>query len=396
MNEPNLSTPVDPAAAGLDPQAIGRLRAALQARIAAGRLPGAVVLILRRGALGCFEALGRLDPASDAPMTRDAIFRIYSMTKPIVSAAALRLVEQGRLALADPVAKHLPEFAATQVGEERDGTLALVAPRQPMTVHDLMRHTAGLTYEFWPESAVRKRYAEAEVWSMKRSNDEASRLLASLPLMHQPGTVFDYSRATDVLGRLVEVVTGQTLAQHLRETVFEPLGMADSGFHVPEAAHARIAEPFPTDPDSGAAVKLTGVRRPPVRESGGAGMVSTALDYARFLQLMLAEGEHGGVRLLGRKTVQWMTADHLGDLPRREVALPPGFGFGLGVAVRTHAGMAPVPGSVGSWHWSGVAATHFVVDPAEQMVALLMVQAPGLHDELWHLLRNLCYAAVRT
>lgn len=389
-----MSTSADPRAAGLDPQALDRLRAALQSRVDAARLPGAVWLIVRNGVLGCFEALGRLDPARDVPMPRDAIFRIYSMTKPIVSVATLRLVEQGRLSLSDPVAKHLPEFAHTQVGVERDGGLELVAPRQPMTVHDLLRHTSGLTYEFWQPSAVRKRYAEAEVWSLERSNAEASRIIAGLPLMHHPGSKWEYSRSTDVLGALVEAVAGQTLGTHLRETLFEPLGMPDTAFHLPPACHERIAEPFATDPDSGAPVTVKEIHRPTARESAGGGLASTALDYARFLQMMLAGGTAHGHRILGRRTLAWMTSDHIGDLPRHEYALPAGFGFGLGVAVRTHPGMAAVPGSVGSYHWSGAAGTHFFVDPTEQMFALLMAQAPGLHDELGSLFRSLCCAAV--
>jgi CubicO group peptidase (beta-lactamase class C family) len=394
MSEVSLSMPVDPHAAGLDPAALQRLRAAFEQRIAAGRLPGAVMLIQRRGALGCFEALGRLDPARDAAMGRDAIFRIYSMTKPIVSVAAMRFVEQGRLLLGDPVAKFLPEFAEVRVGIERDGELQLVAPRQPMTVHDLLRHTSGITYEFLGPSAVRRLYGNARVWSLERDNAEASRQIAQLPLMHQPGSVWDYSRSTDVLGRLVEVLSGRRLGEHLQHTLFEPLGMADTGFDVPPPQHQRIAEPFATDPDTGTAVSLSEIRRPMPRQSGGGGLVSTATDYARFLQLMLNGGSLDGVRVLGHKTVEFMTADHLGRIPVDGDLLPPGHGFGLGFAVRLATGEAPVPGSPGVYSWGGIAGTSFFVDPKEALIGILMLQAPGQRDETAPLFRNLVYAAL--
>jgi len=263
-----------------------------------------------------------------------------------------------------------------------------------MTVHDLLRHTAGLTYEFHAASAVRARYAGADIGSRLRSSAEFCRTLAAQPLMHEPGTVWDYSRATDVLGRVVEVVTGRTLGEHLRLAVFEPLGMADTGFHVPPAQQHRIAEAFGADPLTGAPLRLDDVRQPVPLESGGDALVSTAHDYARFLQLMLNEGELDGVRLLGRQTVRWMTSDHVGDLPRAGDILPPGYGFGLGFAVRTHAGLGVVAGSVGDYGWSGSAGTCFFVDPAERMVALAMVQAPGMLDEMVQLLRNCTHGAI--
>jgi len=388
------STPVDAAAAGLNAEALGRLRAALQQRIDAGRLPGAVVLIARRGVLGCFEALGRRDPASDAPMARDAIFRIYSMTKPIVSVAAMRFVEQGRLLLEEPIAKYLPEFSQPQVGVERDGRLELVPAARPITVHDLLRHTSGITYEFLAPSAVRKRYAEADVSSLARSNAEASALLAHLPLMHQPGTVWEYGRSTDVLGRLIEVLADRPLGDHLRETIFDPLGMPDTGFDVPAAEQHRIAEPYATDPDSGTAVRLAEIRRPMPRQSGGGGLVSTAIDYARFLQMVHQGGALGGTRLLGHKTIEYMTSDHLGTIPSVCDVLSPGHGFGLGFAVRLATGVAPMPGSVGTCSWGGIGGTQFFVDPQEDLFAVFMVQAPGQREELAPMFRHQVYAAL--
>ena len=240
-----------PEAAGFDPRRLAAIDALFLDLVQRGRLPGAVALVMRRGRLAHFNALGMQDPVTAAPMRRDSIFRIYSMTKPIVSVAAMMLFEQGRLLLSDPVAKYLPEFAPAQVYVEAEGGPQRVAPVRPMTVQDLLRHTAGFTYEFLEPSPVRRLYAEAGILSQARSNAEHAQLLAGLPLMHQPGSVWDYSRATDILGRLVEVVAGDTLGAHLGRTIFEPLGMSDTGFHIPDDRHERIAEPFATDPDSG-------------------------------------------------------------------------------------------------------------------------------------------------
>ena len=357
-------------------------------------MPGAVLMIERRGVLACFESLGRQDPERGLSMRADSIFRIYSMTKPIVSVALMMLVERGLVSLRDPVAKFLPEFAAVRVGIERDGRLELVAPRRPMTVHDLLRHTAGLTYEFLEPSAVRQRYAQAGLYARGRSNAEHSARLAGLPLMHEPGSVWGYSRATDVLGRVVEVIAGRSLGEQLRREIFEPLGMTDTGFAVPPAEHARIAEPFAADPDSAAPIKLFDARLPAALESGGGGLFSTAADYARFLRLLLNGGTQGGARLLGRKTLESMTADHLGTLPRSDDVLPCGHGFGLGFAVKTDVGMHTEPGSVGSYGWSGAAGTAFFVDPQEALFAVLMAQAPGQLDELRELFRQMVYAAI--
>jgi CubicO group peptidase (beta-lactamase class C family) len=383
-----------PPSAGLDPAALAQLLSALDDRIARSRIPGAVAMIVRRGALGCFEALGRQDPTRGSPMRRDSIFRIYSMTKPIVSLAAMRLVEQGRLRLNQPVSAYLAEFMSTPLGIERDGRLELAAPARAPTIHDLLRHTSGLTYEFLASSLVAKQYQAAGIDSLERSNVELAKALATLPLMHEPGTVWDYSRSTDVLGRVIEVIADRPLGDHLRETVFEPLGMTDTGFHVPPQHHDRIAEPFACDPDGGNAVALLEPRAASVSQSGGGGLMSTAADYARFLAMMLAGGTLDGIRLLGHKTVEFMTADHLGTIPAIGDALPPGHGFGLGFAVRLETGVAPVPGSVGTYSWGGIAGTSFFVDPKEQMFALLLTQAPAQRDELRSVFRAGVYAAL--
>ena len=398
----DVSVPDLPAEApenlGLCPQRMRRLIEVLQTEVDRQRLPGAVVLIARHGKLALFESLGSLDPATGSPMRRDAIFRIYSMTKPIVSVAVMMLVEQGKLLLSDPVAKYLPAYSAQKIAGLVEGVAQLQDVRRSATVQDLMRHTAGLSYEFMGTSSVQRQYAQSRIGSRKRSNAEFSLQLAALPLMFEPGSVWEYSRATDVLGCLVEVLGGATLGAYLKKEVFEPLGMKDTWFSVPKCHHSRIAEPFVRDPEGGLQMRLIDVREDAVMESGGGGLASTALDYARFLQFMLNRGELGGVRLLGSRTVDFMTADHLGAIQVNSGAsrdlLPPGYGFGLGFAVRTHAGLAPVPGSVGAYYWGGMAGTTFFVDPAEDMFACLMLQAPNQREYYRMLFRNLVYATL--
>jgi len=379
---------------GLNPHALARLTAAFTRLIDARRIPGVVAMISRRGQVDYLESLGRQDPQRGTPMGSDAVFRIHSMTKPIVSVATMMLVEQGVLQLSDPVALYLPMFSAARVGVERDGRLDLVAPGRPMTIHDLLRHTAGFTYEFYAPSAVRRRYVAARLNSPERSNAEQVDALASLPLMHEPGSIWEYSRATDVLGRVLEVVTGQPLGSHLGAAIFDPLAMRETGFDLPLAVLARMTEPFARDPDTGVRSTLSDVHAAATLQSGGGGLLSTIGDYARFVQLMLNGGRLGDVRLLGRKTVEAMTTDHLLTIPRAVDTLPPDHGFGLGFAVKTHLGGGVEPGSVGSYGWSGSAGTAFFVDPQESLFAIVMTQAPGQFDEVRELFRQLVYAAI--
>ena len=390
-----------PAEVGICPERAARLLAVLQSEIDRKRLPGAVVLIARHGKIALFESLGEQNPQANVPMAADSIFRIYSMTKPIVSVAVMMLMEQGRVLLDDPVAKYLPEFAAQQVAamNEGSGAFTLRPARRPATVQDLLRHTAGLTYEFMGDLPVHKQYAQARIGSRQRSNAEFSEALAALPLLADPGSIWEYSRATDVLGRLVEALSGQTLEIFLKEKILQPLGMHETGFSVPAAQHCRIAEPFAQDPDGGVPMPMIDIRVEAAMASGGGGLASTAMDYARFLQFMLNKGELGGVRLLGPRTVEFMTADHLGGIPVNPAGvasnlLPPGHGFGLGFAVRTSAGLAAVPGSVGLYYWGGIAGTTFFVDPAQDMFALMMIQAPNQREYYRPLFRSLVYAAL--
>ena len=296
-------------------------------------------------------------------MGTDAIFRIYSMTKPIVSVAVMMLWEEGRLLLSDPIGKYIPAFDQTMVGVISGGSYGLTDADRPITIQDLLRHTSGLTYEFRGDTPIHEAYTKARIARLKQTNADQADELAGLPLLHQPGTVWEYSRSTDVLGRLVEVISGQTLGTFLSERILTPLGMADSGFSVPAADQSRIAEPFAKDPETGTDVALLDIRRPALFESGGGGMVATAMDYARFLGMLLGNGRLGSTRLLGRKTVELMTSDHLGTITGSADLLPPGHGFGLGFAVRTQPGMAPFPGSVGNYYWGGAAGTTFWVDP---------------------------------
>ena len=383
-----------PEEVGLNAAALDRLSSALHDRINSGHIPGAVALVARHGKVAYHESFGRLDPVSGAPMGTDAIFRIYSMTKAIVSVAVMMLWEEGRLLLGDPVSKFIPAFAGTKVGVIEGNAYTLTAARNPITVQDLLRHTSGLTYEFRGTTPVHKAYAEARVARLKQTNEDQVEELAGLPLLHQPGTVWEYSRSTDVLGRLVEVISGQTLGAFLSERILGPLGMADSGFSVPAEMQSRIAEPFAKDPEGGTDVALLDVRRPAIFESGGGGMVATTMDYARFLGMLLGNGRLGSVRLLGRKTVELMTSDHLGTITGASDLLPPGHGFGLGFAVRMQAGMAPFPGSVGSYYWGGAAGTTFWIDPIERLYAVLMIQAPIQREHYRVLFRDMVYAAV--
>ena len=386
--------------AGLHPDRAARLLAVLQSEIDSKRLPGAVAMIVRDGKVALFESLGQQNPADASSMALDSIFRIYSMTKPIVSVAVLMLMEQGKLLLSDPVGKYLPEYAKQQLATEIDGKVSDTTVTRSSTVQDLLRHTAGLTYEFLGNSAVQKAYRNSKIGMSLRdaSNAEFSQTLAALPLQFEPGTMWEYSRATDVLGALVEVVAGQTLGDFLTQHIFRPLKMHETGFSVPTENHHRLAEPFKHDPDGGIQLRLINIKEAPKFESGGGGLASTAQDYARFLQFMLNKGELDGVRLLSSHTVDYMTADHLGDIPVNRGAsgdlLPPGHGFGLGFAVRTATGISAVPGSAGVYYWGGIAGTSFFVDPKLDMFAILMIQAPNQRDYYRPLFRSLVYAAL--
>jgi CubicO group peptidase (beta-lactamase class C family) len=392
MPSPPLA-PTTPEDVGLSSAGLSRLSAVLSDEVAKARVPGAVALVARRGRIAYFESFGQRDPGGGAPMAKDSIFRIYSMTKPIVSVAAMMLWEEGRFLLNDPIAKYLPELADRKVAVDRDGEVELVPAVRPITIQDLLRHTSGLTYEFRGSGPVHKMYSAARIYSRNQSNAEQVTALSKMPLLNQPGAKWEYGRSTDVVGRLIEVLSGRTLGGYLQDRILAPLKMVDTAFHVPQRDHTRLAEAFAKDPETGAAVQLVNVKDAPKFESGGGGMVSTASDYARFLQMLLDRGSFGGVRFLSRKTIELMTADHLGPITGAPDLLLPGYGFGLGFAVRLHAGIAHVPGSIGQYFWGGLAGTTFWVDPVEQLFAILLIQAPGQRDYYRTLFRDLVYAS---
>jgi CubicO group peptidase (beta-lactamase class C family) len=384
-----------PEALGLSSVRLQRMSDAFKRDIDKGTTPGVTVMVARRGQVGWFEALGQQSPAAAAPMAHNSIFRIFSMTKPIVSVGIMMLLEEGRFLLNDAIAKYIPEFADQKVGVEKDGKLDLVPLARPITIQDLLRHTSGITYDHTGNSLVQQQYQQSRLRSRKISNAEHAALVASLPLLCQPGSEWNYSRSTDILGRIIEVVSGKSLSAFLTERILAPLQMAETAFHTGAENADRLAEPFPADPWSGEKVQLFNMLEKPVMESGGGGLVSTTMDYARFCQMLLNGGVLDGNRIIGRKTLQLMASDHLGPNVRVQGTLvPPGHSFGLGFAVRTHEGMAPFAGSLGQFFWSGMAGTFFWIDPKEELFAVFMSQGPGQREYFRTLLRSLVYAAV--
>lgn len=353
-----------------------RLDAYLRGLVEEGLLPGFVALVVREGEVAYLGVGGSLDPTQGTPMREEALFRIYSMTKPWVSALALTFVEEGLLSLQDPVEKYLPELSRLQVGREVGEEVVLEPLRAPLTVYELLRHTAGFTYGVFFRSPVKRLYLEAGVDRFDLSRAAFLERLALLPLRFQPGEAFEYGLSTDVLGHLLEALSGKNLEVLLKERVFEPLGLRDSGFSAKDPS--RLAQPFPKDRESGRSLRLIPVEAEPPRYAGGLGGVSTAGDYLRFLEALRT-----GKGLLHPRLARLMVQDHLGPLypealRRGPEYLPgPGYGFGLGVAVRLgEAGLAP--GSPGDWYWWGFGGTFFFVDPALGLSALLLTQAPNL------------------
>ena len=384
-----------PETLGLSPARLTRMSDAFKREIDKGTIPGRPVMVARRGQIGWFEALGRQSPTAGAPMTRDSIFRIYSMTKPIVSVGIMQLVEDGHLVLSEPLTKYIPEFADQKVGVENNGKLELVPVARPITIQDLLRHTSGLTNDTAGNGPVQRMYQHSRIRDRSISNAEHAAIVAAMPLVCQPGAEWNYSRSTDILGRIIEIVSGKSLGAYLTERILAPLQMTETAFHTgAENAH-RLAEPFANDPWTNEPVKLIDMLEQPVMESGGGGLVSTTMDYARFCQMLLNAGTLDGTRIIGRKTLQVMASNHLGASVKINGALmPPGHAFGLGFAVRTHEGMAPFAGSVGQFFWSGMAGTFFWIDPKEELFAVLMTQGPGQRVYLRDQVRSLVYAAV--
>ncbi|MGO9683150.1 MAG: serine hydrolase domain-containing protein [Beijerinckiaceae bacterium] len=407
---PRASQPED---LGFSSERLKRVTSAFQADVDKGTIPGAVVLIARNGKVAYFEAIGFQDREKKIPMSTDAIFRIASMTKPFTSVATMMLVEEGKILLNGRVSVYLPEFKALQVGVEKinaatgNPELTLEAAQREMTIEDLLRHTSGLTYSFLGKSLVKQAYSEANVFDPNQTLAEFVTKLSKLPLAHQPGTTWDYSMSTDVLGRVVEVVSGVPFDQFIADRIVKPLGLSDTGFWVAAEKLGRLAE-AQVDPATGKRPALPDVISRPNWLSGGGGMVSTASDYVRFSQMLLNGGELDSVRLLSPYTVALMTTNQTPpDIAYSREALQifeplgiaptprDGQGFGLGFMVRTQTGQNMLPGSPGVFYWQGAWGTAFWVDPKQKLIAVLMVQVSLLQGSHYQsLIRNLVYQSL--
>ncbi|MBT8553449.1 beta-lactamase family protein [Polynucleobacter paneuropaeus] len=382
---------------GMSSARLKNVKASLQAEVDKGNIPGAVVMINRKGKLVYSEVVGYQDKSANKAMSKDSIFRIYSMTKPLASVAAMILVEEGKMQLADPISKFMPEFANMQVSvgtKDSGGNMeySLVPAAKPITVQDLLRHTSGIGYpEITSNPNIKKAYTDAGLYVAGGTDYDQRRVtpqemiagIAKAPLSTQPGTNWEYGMSVDLLGRVVEVVSGKRLGDFLQDRVFAPLQMKDTAFSVPTDKKSRIAEPFATDPFNKAPIKLLDVTIKPNNDSGGAGAAGTAGDYLNFASMMLNGGELNGQRILSPMTVNLMASDMLGS--RTTVPLSPGqllmgvdgYTFGLGFMVRQGQGLASVDGSPGEYMWAGAAGTFFWIDPKEQLAVVVMSQVPG-------------------
>jgi len=389
--------------AGFSPQGLARLGDYLRNEITTGKIPGAVLLIQQNGHPVFFESFGVRDVDNKRPMTTDTIFRLYSMSKAVTSVAAMMLIDDGKLSLDDSLSKYIPAFAEVKVGvEKRDenGKPMLVSEPagRPITIKDLLRHTSGVTYGFYGDNAVRKLYANSGLFDGDFDNALFAERIARLPLAEQPGTLWDYGHSTDILGRVIEVVSGQSLFQFEKARLLDPLGMTETAFYLADdAKRPRVAEPLPADRFGG---PIAGIKDPilPRRwESGGAGMIGTIGDYARFAQMLLNGGTLDGRRYLRPETVALMTSDHIGSETKiaRDHYYFPGAtsGFGLGFAVRT-AVPANTSWRLGEYRWDGVAGTFFFIDPKDDMFAICMMQSPSQRERIQTELRTLIYEAL--
>lgn len=384
--------PANPRAGGLAPERLIRIRNRMEKHIDAGRMAGGIGLILRRGEIGYCETWGMGDKEAGAPMREDAIFRIYSMTKAVTGVAAMMLFEEGAFALGDPVANFMPDFREMRVAVESldavSGKMVLtgtVPAKRAITVLDLMRHTAGFNYAGPHDEKGDLVYAKSGLQAdLKRGTSpgptsaEFVKLLAGIPLVREPGTAWDYGFGTDVLGRLVEVLSGRTLAEFFAQRIFQPMRMVDTAFHVAEENLKRLVPIYSLSP-AGTIQRMTGAiqdgfRNAPGMYSGGAGLTSTVFDYLRFVRMLLNGGELDGERLLSPVTVELMRADLLGDLPAASALLAPGHGFGVTFAVSRGPARTAMAGTAGQYRWGGAAGTAFWIDPKQEMAGIFMIQ----------------------
>lgn len=410
---------VKPEKVGLSSERLERIGDIMQADIDAGRAVGTLAMIARHGKVAYFEGRGLADREAERPMTKDTIFRIYSMSKPITSTALMTLFEEGKFLLQEPVSKYLPELGGLPVAvddvneegaamfpdnlpevdedgnvilpEENENAIPAVPATRDMTIQDLLRHTAGLTYGVFANTQVDQAYVRSGILIANMTVEEMVGKLGKIPLLYQPGSRWHYSVSVDVQGRLIEVLSGMSFGQFLEERLFKPLGMVDTAFYVPEEKKDRFAQMYSPNEDGGLDAANAMLSRnydaPPTFQSGGGGLVSTASDYMRFCQMHLNGGELDGVRILSRKTVELMSTDHLGGIPGG-----PG-GFGLGFSVVMDLGQSGTLGSEGSFAWGGAAGTAFWIDPKEDLIGVYMIQNMPPRFPFGTIFKNLVYQA---
>ena len=379
---------------------LARVRDYLTNEVATARIPGAVLLIQQHGRPVLFETFGVKDVKTQRPMTKDAIFRLYSMSKPVTSVAAMMLVDGGKMSLDDPLSKFIPAFGNVKVAAENqeegsDGALTTEPLARPIKILDLLRHTSGITYGFYGDSPVRKLYDRSGLFDGDFDNAQLAERIAKLPLAEQPGTLWDYGHSTDILGRVIEVISGKSLYEFENERLLAPLGMTDTAFTVVDSKRSRVAEPLPGDITLSTVKGLGDPVRPRRWESGGGGMVGTIADYARLAQMLLNGGTLDGRQYLRPETVKLMTSDHVA--PETKIArdyyyFPSGdSGFGLGFAVRVVADpLLPT----GEYRWDGAGGTFFFIDPRDDLFAICMMQSPSQRGRIQTQLKTLIYQAL--
>ena len=394
-----------PAGAHFNPQKLEKISEFFKNEVATGKIPGAIVLIQQHGKPVYHAFFGVRDTATRAPMTDDTIFRIFSMSKPITSVAAMTLIDRHKIKIDDPVAIYIPSFAKAKVGVEKktgngEKTLELAPLKRPLTILDLMTQTSGITYGFYGDSMVRKAYANARIYDGDFTNAEFAERIAQLPLAEQPGTLWDYGHSTDILGRIIEVASGKSLLQYEKESLLDPLGMPDTTFYVTDSAKQKlIAKPMPNDHDF--RVGFDSSADVPMKwESGGGGMVTTMSDFAKFSQMILDGGKFDGKQYVSPESYALMTSDHVGpdsSVERDYFYFPgDGFGFGLGFGVRTDPGNAkpPPPGSLGELKWDGASGCYFVIDRKQDMFFVLLEQTPSERQRIQKTVKQLIYEAM--
>ena len=394
-----LST-VRPIEVGLSQNRLNKIDVVFKKSIENKEIPGAVIAISRYGKTAYLKAFGLQSPNNETPMSINSIFRIYSMTKPIVSVAAINMTENGTIYLNENIEKYIPSFSDMQVAiinKLADGqeSISLIKAKNQIKIHDLLRHTSGLTYGVFGKSPAKKELKKSSIGNLNIRNislEEYVNKLAKLPLAYNPGTTWEYGRSIEVLGRVLEVASKSSLDVLLKEKIFSPLNMNDTAFYVDKKNFHRIAEPFKEKQP-----ELINIKNKPLFLTGGHGLVSTVSDYMRFCQMMLNKGKAGNKEILSKKIVEYMTSNHLGENISRDTPyyLPgQGYGFGLGFAVRENAGISSWPGSKGEYFWAGYAGTYFWIDPKEELIVISMTQSVTNRNHFRMLLRNLVYQAI--